>query len=184
MSVCIVWRCAGTSRCSRAAGATRFGCTTWQREGPRRASRPSRFGWRTARGTEWHCRSPARRPLCTSTATSCTGDSSHRPIETSLSHSSRYGSVRETTNIPYSRLIYYYSTTIWTNFNYTHIVNTFFFTLQGALQEVRLVSGPHGYLAQCPGLDSECPTCGQFALLQATVQELTTHIHDLSLKVK
>ncbi|XP_037870870.1 protein kinase C-binding protein NELL1 isoform X2 [Bombyx mori] len=54
---------------------------------------------------------------------------------------------------------------------------------KGALQEVRLVSGPHGYLAQCPGLDSECPTCGQFALLQATVQELTTHIHDLSLKL-
>lgn len=55
--------------------------------------------------------------------------------------------------------------------------------LQGTLQDVRLVSGPHGYLAQCPGLDSECPTCGQFSLLQATVQELTTHIHDLSLKV-
>lgn len=56
-------------------------------------------------------------------------------------------------------------------------------SFQGSLQDVRLVSGPHGYLAQCPGLDSECPTCGQFALLQATVQELTTHIHDLSLKV-
>nr|CAJ2313428.1 protein kinase C-binding protein NELL1-like [Metisa plana] len=54
---------------------------------------------------------------------------------------------------------------------------------KGALQEVRLVSGPHGYLAQCPGLDSECPTCGQFALLQATVQELTAHLHDLSLKL-
>ncbi|KAL4709358.1 hypothetical protein ACJJTC_007090, partial [Scirpophaga incertulas] len=54
---------------------------------------------------------------------------------------------------------------------------------KGTLQDVRLVSGPHGYLTQCPGLDSECPTCGQFALLQATVQELTTHIHDLSLKL-
>ncbi|XP_063530580.1 protein kinase C-binding protein NELL1-like isoform X1 [Cydia strobilella] len=54
---------------------------------------------------------------------------------------------------------------------------------KGTVQDVRLVSGPHGYLAQCPGLDSECPTCGQFALLQATVQELTTHIHDLSLKL-
>ncbi|KOB72761.1 Protein kinase C-binding protein NELL1 [Operophtera brumata] len=54
---------------------------------------------------------------------------------------------------------------------------------KGTIQDVRLVSGPHGYLAQCPGLDSECPTCGQFALLQATVQELTTHIHDLSLKL-
>ncbi|VVC89806.1 unnamed protein product [Leptidea sinapis] len=54
---------------------------------------------------------------------------------------------------------------------------------KGTLQDVRLVSGPHGYLVQCPGLDSECPTCGQFALLQATVQELTSHIHDLSLKL-
>ncbi|CAG9563346.1 unnamed protein product [Danaus chrysippus] len=54
---------------------------------------------------------------------------------------------------------------------------------KGTLQDVRLVSGPHGYLVQCPGLDSECPTCGQFSLLQATVQELTSHIHDLSLKL-
>ncbi|XP_050362567.1 protein kinase C-binding protein NELL1-like isoform X1 [Nymphalis io] len=54
---------------------------------------------------------------------------------------------------------------------------------KGTIQEVRLVSGPHGYLVQCPGLDSECPTCGQFALLQATVQELTLHIHDLSHKL-
>lgn len=54
---------------------------------------------------------------------------------------------------------------------------------KGTIQAVKLVSGPHGYLSQCPGLDSECPTCGQFALLQATVQELTSHIHDLSLKL-
>ncbi|XP_077296655.1 protein kinase C-binding protein NELL2-like [Arctopsyche grandis] len=54
---------------------------------------------------------------------------------------------------------------------------------KGAFQDVRLISGPHGYLTQCPGLDSECPTCGQFSLLQATVQELTSHIHEISKKL-
>ncbi|KAJ8915301.1 hypothetical protein NQ315_014809 [Exocentrus adspersus] len=33
---------------------------------------------------------------------------------------------------------------------------------KGALQEVRIIAGPHSYLAACPHLDSTCPTCGQF----------------------
>jgi hypothetical protein len=55
--------------------------------------------------------------------------------------------------------------------------------LQGALQEVHLISGPHGYLAQCPHLSSTCPTCGQFSLLQNTVEQLTKHLHELSERV-
>ncbi|PSN32075.1 Protein kinase C-binding protein NELL1 [Blattella germanica] len=51
---------------------------------------------------------------------------------------------------------------------------------KGALQEVHLISGPHGYLAQCPHLSSSCPTCGQFSLLQNTVEQLTKHLHELS----
>ncbi|KAJ8947183.1 hypothetical protein NQ318_015529 [Aromia moschata] len=52
--------------------------------------------------------------------------------------------------------------------------------LQGAMQDVRLIGGPHGYLSSCPHLDSTCPTCGQFFMLQNTVQELTRHLQELS----
>ncbi|XP_014616550.1 PREDICTED: protein kinase C-binding protein NELL1-like isoform X3 [Polistes canadensis] len=46
------------------------------------------------------------------------------------------------------------------------------FLFKGALQDVMLIPGPHGYLSQCPRLDSACPTCGQFSLLQNTVERL------------
>ncbi|XP_043288867.1 protein kinase C-binding protein NELL1-like isoform X2 [Venturia canescens] len=48
---------------------------------------------------------------------------------------------------------------------------------KGALQDVKLIPGPHGYLSQCPQLDSSCPTCGQFSILQNTVELL---MHDLN----
>ncbi|KAF4524544.1 hypothetical protein B566_EDAN002818 [Ephemera danica] len=46
-----------------------------------------------------------------------------------------------------------------------------------SLFKVRVVAGPHGYLSQCPHLDSSCPTCGQYLLLENTVQQLTKHLH-------
>ncbi|CAD1477040.1 unnamed protein product, partial [Heterotrigona itama] len=46
------------------------------------------------------------------------------------------------------------------------------FLFKGALQDVKLIAGPHGYLSQCPLLDSFCPTCGQFSILQNTVEQL------------
>jgi len=58
-----------------------------------------------------------------------------------------------------------------------------FFLTQGILQDVRVVAGPHGYLSQCPRLDSVCPTCGQFQLLQATVEDLTARVNQLVQKV-
>ncbi|KAK9708476.1 von Willebrand factor type C domain [Popillia japonica] len=54
------------------------------------------------------------------------------------------------------------------------------FPFKGAMQDVRLIPGPLGYLSSCPKLDSSCPTCGQFSLLQDTVQELTRHLKELS----
>jgi hypothetical protein len=62
-------------------------------------------------------------------------------------------------------------------------LHAMFVFLQGALQDVHLISGPHGYLAQCPHLSSTCPTCGQFSLLQNTVEQLTKHLHELSDRV-
>ncbi|XP_045478881.1 protein kinase C-binding protein NELL2-like isoform X3 [Harmonia axyridis] len=51
---------------------------------------------------------------------------------------------------------------------------------KGAMQDVQFIAGPHGYLLVCPHLDSTCPTCGQFTLLESTVQELTQHLQDLT----
>lgn len=57
------------------------------------------------------------------------------------------------------------------------------FALQGDLQEVQLIAGPHGYLIQCPQLDSSCPTCGQFSILQNTVEQLMYNLNELTRRV-
>ncbi|XP_026288401.1 protein kinase C-binding protein NELL1-like isoform X2 [Frankliniella occidentalis] len=51
---------------------------------------------------------------------------------------------------------------------------------KGALQDVRIIPGPHGYLHQCPQLDTSCPTCGQFSQLQSEVEQLTRRLSQLS----
>ncbi|KAM0736234.1 Protein kinase C-binding protein NELL1 [Formica fusca] len=54
------------------------------------------------------------------------------------------------------------------------------FLFKGALQDVKLIAGPHGYLSQCPQLDSSCPTCGQFSTLQNTVERLLDNVKELT----
>ncbi|GAB1862936.1 Protein kinase C-binding protein NELL1 [Camponotus japonicus] len=54
------------------------------------------------------------------------------------------------------------------------------FLFKGALQDVKLIAGPHGYLSQCPQLDSSCPTCGQFSILQNTVEQLMHNLKELT----
>jgi hypothetical protein len=54
---------------------------------------------------------------------------------------------------------------------------------QGALQEVRVVAGPHGYLSQCPHLDSSCPTCGQYLHVEANVERMVKRMHQLEQRV-
>ncbi|KAG8224796.1 hypothetical protein J437_LFUL002241, partial [Ladona fulva] len=54
---------------------------------------------------------------------------------------------------------------------------------KGALEEVRLVAGPHGYLSQCPELDAVCPTCGEFSFLSSTVDALRKHLRELNERV-
>lgn len=55
---------------------------------------------------------------------------------------------------------------------------------QGALQDVRLVSGAAGYLLQCPQADAECPTCGQFQILSDQVNQLQQLVSQLSIRVR
>ncbi|KAK0176776.1 hypothetical protein PV328_000881 [Microctonus aethiopoides] len=52
--------------------------------------------------------------------------------------------------------------------------------LWGALQDVKLIPGAHGYLSQCPQLDTSCPTCGQFSILQNTVEQLLHNLNELT----
>lgn len=54
---------------------------------------------------------------------------------------------------------------------------------QGVLQDVRIIPGPHGYLHQCPQLDTSCPTCGQFSQLQSAVEQLTRRLSQLNERV-
>ncbi|XP_074600127.1 protein kinase C-binding protein NELL1-like isoform X2 [Brevipalpus obovatus] len=58
------------------------------------------------------------------------------------------------------------------------------FLLKGYLRDVKIISGPHGYLSQCPHLDTECPTCGQFKSLKHIVHQLQDYVKDLMAKVK
>ncbi|CAG9856214.1 unnamed protein product [Phyllotreta striolata] len=51
---------------------------------------------------------------------------------------------------------------------------------KGILEELKVIRGPHGYLALCPHADSVCPTCGQFQNLEETVKELSRHLKELS----
>ena len=48
---------------------------------------------------------------------------------------------------------------------------------------MKLVFGPHGYLAQCPDLDATCPSCGQFRSLQAAVVHLEKTVEELTHRV-
>ncbi|XP_069969926.1 protein kinase C-binding protein NELL1 isoform X2 [Penaeus vannamei] len=54
------------------------------------------------------------------------------------------------------------------------------FLFKGALQDVRLVSGPAGYLLQCPQAEAECPTCGQFQVLSDQVNQLQQLVTQLA----
>ncbi|XP_051159615.1 protein kinase C-binding protein NELL1-like isoform X2 [Leptopilina boulardi] len=57
------------------------------------------------------------------------------------------------------------------------------FLFKGALQDVKLIAGPHGYLYQCPQLDSSCPVCGHFLLLHKTVERVLYDLNELTLRL-
>ncbi|XP_064488936.1 protein kinase C-binding protein NELL2-like isoform X2 [Ornithodoros turicata] len=58
--------------------------------------------------------------------------------------------------------------------------NSKHYYFKGVLQDVKIVVKPHGFLLQCPHLDTECPTCGQFQELQQSVNQLKTYIVNLT----
>ncbi|XP_022112154.1 protein kinase C-binding protein NELL2-like isoform X2 [Acanthaster planci] len=54
---------------------------------------------------------------------------------------------------------------------------------RGSLQDVRIVAMPQGFLAQCPSLSRDCPTCGQFQAMADGIQELEARIRTLEHKL-
>jgi hypothetical protein len=50
--------------------------------------------------------------------------------------------------------------------------------LQGYIQNFHLLTGQNGHSLQCPLMDLDCPTCGEFRNLQNSVQELQAQYLD------
>ncbi|XP_055600830.1 protein kinase C-binding protein NELL1-like isoform X1 [Uranotaenia lowii] len=46
------------------------------------------------------------------------------------------------------------------------------FLFKGDLKDLRIITGPYGYLSQCELMDAQCPTCGQFIELENALVEL------------
>ncbi|RWS27877.1 protein kinase C-binding protein NELL2-like protein, partial [Leptotrombidium deliense] len=61
--------------------------------------------------------------------------------------------------------------------------NDVHFLFKGYLRDVKLVAKAYGYSADCPRLETDCPTCGQFKSLQSTVSQLEHYVKELSAKV-
>lgn len=54
------------------------------------------------------------------------------------------------------------------------------FHFRGELQDVRIVAQPQAVLLQCPQLDAQCPTCGQFQELREAVVRLEGYVSKLT----
>ncbi|XP_055313801.1 protein kinase C-binding protein NELL1-like isoform X2 [Sitodiplosis mosellana] len=53
------------------------------------------------------------------------------------------------------------------------------YQFKGYIQDSYIVSGPNGYLKQCPNMATQCPTCGQFSLLEKTIDDLIKNLDEL-----
>ncbi|XP_038065408.1 protein kinase C-binding protein NELL2-like [Patiria miniata] len=54
---------------------------------------------------------------------------------------------------------------------------------KGSMQDVRIVAMPQGFLTQCPSLNRDCPTCGQFQEMADGIQELEARLRTLEHKL-
>lgn len=54
---------------------------------------------------------------------------------------------------------------------------------QGIIEDAYIVSGPNGYLKQCPNIETQCPTCGQYSNLLKTLDDLLKKVDDLTQRV-
>ncbi|GAB6022819.1 NEL-like 2 (chicken) [Chamberlinius hualienensis] len=61
--------------------------------------------------------------------------------------------------------------------------NSKHFLFKGSLQDVKIVATEHGYLTQCPHLNTECPTCGQHRQLQSSVAYMENYMKGLAERV-
>ncbi|XP_062562986.1 protein kinase C-binding protein NELL1-like isoform X5 [Armigeres subalbatus] len=53
------------------------------------------------------------------------------------------------------------------------------YLFKGDLKDLRIITGPYGYLSQCELMDAQCPTCGQYLELENALldlKEMITHL--------
>ncbi|XP_074662259.1 protein kinase C-binding protein NELL2a-like [Tubulanus polymorphus] len=62
--------------------------------------------------------------------------------------------------------------------------NQYNYYYQGILQDIKLVARPYGFSEQCPDLDSQCPTCGQFHALESKFDQLAKYVQVLEANLK
>lgn len=56
------------------------------------------------------------------------------------------------------------------------------YLFKGDLKDLRIITGPYGYLSQCELMDAQCPTCGQFLEYEKTLAKFQQSL--LSLQVQ
>ncbi|XP_072015831.1 protein kinase C-binding protein NELL2-like [Amphiura filiformis] len=54
---------------------------------------------------------------------------------------------------------------------------------KGVMQDVKIIVSNHGYLAQCPDSERQCPTCGQYHDLLSTVEQMDAKINKMEQKL-
>ncbi|XP_065083965.1 protein kinase C-binding protein NELL1-like isoform X5 [Ochlerotatus camptorhynchus] len=54
------------------------------------------------------------------------------------------------------------------------------YLFKGDLKDLRIITGPYGYLSQCELMDAQCPTCGQYLELENALLDLKEMITHLS----
>ncbi|XP_076334234.1 protein kinase C-binding protein NELL2a-like isoform X2 [Tachypleus tridentatus] len=54
------------------------------------------------------------------------------------------------------------------------------FLFKGFLQDVKIIGRSHGYIQQCPQLNTGCPTCGQFQKLKLSMIHLENRLRELT----
>lgn len=67
----------------------------------------------------------------------------------------------------------------YTQLTIAHSLFISFPHLQGFIQDTYIVGGRFGYLNQCPGAKTVCPTCGQVHLLEQKYSDLSTVVNEL-----
>uniref|UniRef100_A0ABM0MNC7 Protein kinase C-binding protein NELL1-like n=1 Tax=Saccoglossus kowalevskii TaxID=10224 RepID=A0ABM0MNC7_SACKO len=54
---------------------------------------------------------------------------------------------------------------------------------KGTVQDVKLIVTSHGYLSQCPELERQCPTCGEYLQMIGTIDNLSNLLQEMETRL-